>query len=71
VLSSSEVRSEVGKIATPMDAEAINILNEIEGALETEAKAKLPEIPADMPMHHEERQQRHEQQQEEEVLVEG
>lgn len=65
VLSSSEVRSEVGKIATPMDAEAMNILNEIEGALETEAKAKLPEIPANMPVH------REAQQEEEQVLVEG
>jgi division protein CdvB (Snf7/Vps24/ESCRT-III family) len=73
VLSSSEVRSEVGKISTPMDAEAMNILNEIEGALETEAKAKLPEIPANMPVvhRHEEQQHQRQQQQEEQVLVEG
>lgn len=70
VLSSSEVRSEVGKIATPMDAEAISILNEIEGALESEAKAKLPEIPANMPMPmHREKEE--EQQQEEQALIEG
>jgi hypothetical protein len=56
-----------------MDAEAMNILNEIEGALETEAKAKLPEIPANMPVvhRHEEQQHQRQQQQEEQVLVEG
>ncbi|MER3407416.1 MAG: hypothetical protein C4292_00945 [Nitrososphaera sp.] len=68
VLSSSEVRGEVGKIATPMDAEALSILNEIEGALETEAKAKLPEIPADMSTAAPRQQQ---QQEAEQVLVEG
>lgn len=68
VLSSSEVMGEVGKIATPMDAEALSILNEIEGALETEAKAKLPEIPADMPTAAPRQQQ---QEEEEQVLVEG
>jgi division protein CdvB (Snf7/Vps24/ESCRT-III family) len=71
VLSSSEVRGEVGKIATPMDAEALSILNEIEGALETEAKAKLPEIPADMPTGTRQQQKSLEQGEEEPVLVEG
>ena len=65
VLGSSEVRGEVGKIATPMDAEALNILNEIEGALESEAKAKLPEVPANMPV------QAEEEHQQQEVMVEG
>jgi hypothetical protein len=32
-----------------MDADALSILSEIEGALESEAKAKLPDVPADMP----------------------
>ena len=65
VLGSSEVRGEVSRIATPMDAEALNILNEIEGALETEAKAKLPEVPTNMPVQEEDP---HQQQ---EVMVEG
>ena len=65
VLGSAEVRGEVGKISTPMDAEALNILNEIEGALESEAKAKLPEVPANMPV------QEEEEHQQQEVMVEG
>lgn len=64
VLGSSEVRGEVSRIATPMDAEALNILNEIEGALETEAKAKLPEVPTNMPVQEEDQHQQ-------EVMVEG
>jgi division protein CdvB (Snf7/Vps24/ESCRT-III family) len=50
VLASANVRASDTKISTPMDADALSILNEIEGALETEAKAKLPEIPANMPV---------------------
>jgi division protein CdvB (Snf7/Vps24/ESCRT-III family) len=65
VLASSNVRADV-RVSTPMDAEAFNILNEIEGALESEAKAKLPEIPANMPVH-----QAEEEEQRQEVLVEG
>ena len=65
VLASSNVRADV-RVSTPMDAEAFNILNEIEGALESEAKAKLPEIPANMPVHPTE-----EEEQRQEVLVEG
>ena len=65
VLASSNVRADV-RVSTPMDAEAFNILNEIEGALESEAKAKLPEIPANMPVH-----QTEEEEQRQEVLVEG
>lgn len=75
MLASANVRAADTKISTPMDADALSILNEIEGALETEAKAKLPEIPVDMPV----TQQRKEattvvireetQQQQEEVLA--
>jgi division protein CdvB (Snf7/Vps24/ESCRT-III family) len=64
VLASSNVRADV-RVSTTVDADAFNILNEIEGALETEAKAKLPEVPANMPVHAEEEEQR------QEVLVEG
>lgn len=62
VLASANMRSEVGKISTPMDQDAFDILNEVEGALETETKAKLPEIPADMSVTQEEEQP---------VMVEG
>jgi len=63
VLTSANVRSEVGRISTPMDQAAYDILNEVEGALESEAKAKLPEIPANMPVH--------EKEEEQPVMVEG
>ena len=33
------------KIQTPVDKDALSILNEIEGSLEEETKAKLPDIP--------------------------
>ena len=48
VLVNSNIRAEA-RISTPMDADALLILNEIEGALESEAKAKLPEVPTGMP----------------------
>jgi division protein CdvB (Snf7/Vps24/ESCRT-III family) len=74
VLASANVRAADAKISTPMDADALSILNEIEGALETEAKAKLPEIPANMPTvsHHREaagQEGERQQQQQEEVLA--
>jgi division protein CdvB (Snf7/Vps24/ESCRT-III family) len=37
------------RISTPIDADALSILNEIEGVLEDEAKAKLPEVPIAIP----------------------
>ena len=37
------------RISTPMDTEALSILHEIEGALEDEAKARLPEVPTSIP----------------------
>jgi division protein CdvB (Snf7/Vps24/ESCRT-III family) len=46
ILVNSNVRLDVGKVSTPVDTEALSILNEVEGILEDEAKAKLPEIPA-------------------------
>ncbi len=63
VLTNANVHPELGRISTPMDQEAYDILSEIEGALETQAKAKLPEIPADLPVH--------KQQEEQPVMVEG
>jgi len=48
LLMNANIRADV-RISTPMDVDALSILNEIEGALEDEAKAKLPEVPADIP----------------------
>jgi division protein CdvB (Snf7/Vps24/ESCRT-III family) len=62
VLTNANMRSELGRISTPMDQAAFDILSEIEGALETEAKAKLPEVPSDMPVR---------QREERAVMVEG
>lgn len=48
VLLSANIRAEA-RISTPVDADALSILNEIEDVLEDEAKAKLPEVPASIP----------------------
>jgi division protein CdvB (Snf7/Vps24/ESCRT-III family) len=47
VLINSNINPETNKvpISLPVDTEALSILNEVEGILENEAKAKLPEIP--------------------------
>lgn len=47
VLINSNIKSQASKvpISTPMDTEALSILNEVEGILENEAKVKLPEVP--------------------------
>lgn len=50
VLIDSDIRLDVGaKLSTPVDKDALSILNEIEGMLENEAKAKLPEVPFGIP----------------------
>jgi division protein CdvB (Snf7/Vps24/ESCRT-III family) len=47
VLINSDIKLDVGgKLSTPVDKDALSILNEIEGILENEAKAKLPEVPS-------------------------
>lgn len=46
VLHNSNIKSDVGKISTSMDADALSILNEVEGILEDEAKSRLPEVPS-------------------------
>lgn len=47
VLVNSDIKLDVGsKFSTPVDKDALSILNEIEGMLETEAKAKLPDVPS-------------------------
>src|SRR5687767_3571036 len=48
VLLNANIKSEA-KISTPVDEDALLILHEIEGALESETKAKLPEVPTGVP----------------------
>jgi division protein CdvB (Snf7/Vps24/ESCRT-III family) len=48
VLLNANIKADA-RISTPVDADALSILNEIEGVLEDEAKAKLPEAPANIP----------------------
>ena len=45
VLHNTDIKSEAGKISNSMDADALSILNEVEGILEDEAKSRLPEVP--------------------------
>lgn len=45
VLINSNVKMDINKIPTPIDTDAISILNEVEERLEDEAKIRLPEIP--------------------------
>ena len=45
ILLNTNIKSEVGKISTSMDSDALSILNEVEGILEDEAKLRLPEVP--------------------------
>lgn len=47
VLVNANIRADA-RISTPMDVDALSILNEIEGALEAEAKAKLPDVPTEI-----------------------
>jgi division protein CdvB (Snf7/Vps24/ESCRT-III family) len=47
VLINSDIKLDVAsKFSAPVDKDALSILNEIEGMLETEAKEKLPEVPS-------------------------
>jgi len=48
VLANANIKADA-RISTPVDADALSILNEIEGVLEDEAKAKLPEVPTAIP----------------------
>jgi hypothetical protein len=49
VLHNSDVKIDHGaKFSVPVDKDALSILNEIEGVLESEARAKLPEVPQTM-----------------------
>lgn len=46
VIINSNVKIDMNKVSSPIDSEAVSILNEVEGILEDEAKVRLPEIPA-------------------------
>jgi division protein CdvB (Snf7/Vps24/ESCRT-III family) len=48
VLLNANIKADA-RISTPMDTEALSILNEVEGTLEDEAKARLPEVPSRIP----------------------
>ena len=45
VLNNYNVHEEFGKIANPMNEDAVKILNQVEEFVEEEAKSRLPEIP--------------------------
>ena len=45
LLLNANIRTDAGRISTPVDSDALSILSEIEGVLEDEAKSKLPEVP--------------------------
>jgi division protein CdvB (Snf7/Vps24/ESCRT-III family) len=47
ILLNSNIKAEA-KIVTPMDSDALSILNQIEGKLEDEAKARLPDVPTNI-----------------------
>jgi division protein CdvB (Snf7/Vps24/ESCRT-III family) len=64
VLINANIKADA-RISTPVDADALSILNEIEGVLESEAKAKLPEVPTGIPT----QKQEEEPAEEEGVLV--
>jgi division protein CdvB (Snf7/Vps24/ESCRT-III family) len=48
VLLNANIKADA-RISAPVDADALSILNDIEGVLEDEAKAKLPEVPTNIP----------------------
>lgn len=45
VLVNSNIDTDVGKIGTVVDKDALAILNDVQSGLEDEAKEKLPEVP--------------------------
>ena len=48
VLLNANIKADA-RISTPMDTDALSILHEVEGTLEDEAKARLPEVPSSIP----------------------
>ena len=73
VMVNSDMKIDLGaQFSVPVDKDALSILNEIEGVLENEAKAKLPEVP--LTIKHR-RMENHLQEQEEsdsnKIMIEG
>ena len=48
VLINSNVKMDINKISTPIDTDAISILNDVEEILEDEARIRLPVIQESM-----------------------
>jgi len=66
VLLNANIKADA-RISTPIDADALSILNDIEGVLEAEAKAKLPEVPTGIPA----QQKQEERAEEQGVMIES
>jgi division protein CdvB (Snf7/Vps24/ESCRT-III family) len=45
ILVNSHMNADAAKFSVPLDSDAFSLLSEIEGVLEQEARAKLPEVP--------------------------
>jgi len=45
VLAGANIKSDIPKVSTSVDTEALSILNDVEGMLEEETKTRLPEVP--------------------------
>src|SRR5919206_3004652 len=69
VLINANIKAEA-RISTPVDADALSILNDIEGVLEDEAKAKLPDVPTGISIAATEKQKKEESIATEGVLIE-
>jgi division protein CdvB (Snf7/Vps24/ESCRT-III family) len=70
VLINANIKAEA-RISTPVDADALSILNDIEGVLEDEAKAKLPDVPTGISIAATEKQKKEESIATEGVLIES
>ncbi len=71
VLLNANIKADA-RISTPVDADALSILNEIEGVLEDEAKAKLPEVPTNIiPVQKQEQEEEQQPAEETRVMVES
>lgn len=72
VLTNSDIKLDVEtKFSIPADKDAVSILNEIEGMLETEAKAKLPDVPSTIMDNNRIRKQSDELSDASQIMIEG
>ena len=49
ILVNSHMNADIAKLSVPLDSDAFSLLGEIEGALEQETRAKLPDVPVTLP----------------------